>query len=217
MPDLVLEYVLDGRHPGYNFTTPTDRFDDATLKTIWRNAMPRGQGWGEYVGARSLKCFALAGGWRVAVSEVFVTNQVDEGGRRGIRRAEITVMPAEKFQAYLQVRLAMLPEPVREAAGEKLNWWRWRRILDRASKGRGKNKNQVVLAHPYTSEAGWQMAEAVLLQLATARRLRSVKGWERLNSLTTLALGHRDESRLVAIPLNKARDISDVPVVNLSN
>ncbi len=55
MVDLVLEYVLNSRRPGYNFTTPTNGFSDSTLKAIWQQAMPRGQGWRHYIGAQSLK------------------------------------------------------------------------------------------------------------------------------------------------------------------
>jgi membrane-bound lytic murein transglycosylase B len=46
MQTLTLEYVLDGSRPGYQFTTPTNGIGEAALKTIWRSAMPRGQGWG---------------------------------------------------------------------------------------------------------------------------------------------------------------------------
>ena len=80
---LVIDYVLEGHQRGYNFTSSTDGYSDAELKLIWRRAMPRGQGWSQYIGARSLKCFPLDGQRRAAVCETVVTAQRDEHGRGG--------------------------------------------------------------------------------------------------------------------------------------
>src|SRR5690606_24009966 len=83
-----------------------------------RQAMPRGQGWGAdaLAGAQSLKCFPVGGG-QMAVSSVTVTGQSDELGRRGIRRAEVSLVPARDYPAVIQARLDALPREVREAAG----------------------------------------------------------------------------------------------------
>ena len=79
MKQLILEYVLEGHKRGYNFTSSTQGFHDDVLKSIWRKAMPRGQGWNAavYAGARSLKSFWLEDG-RMAMSETVVTDMRDE-------------------------------------------------------------------------------------------------------------------------------------------
>jgi len=216
MQTLTIEYVLDGSRPGYQFTTPTNGIGEAALKTIWRHAMPRGQGWGQFVGARSLKCFPLDGERQVAFSEVTVTDQTDESGRRGIRRAEIMLLDAETCPDALTLRLVMLPETVRDAANRLLTFWRWKRILDRAVPKMRRKNGQIVLAYPYTDPEAWRVVEAAMLTIATSRRLRALKGGPCACSLTTLALDHRDESALTAIPLALARSIKDVHVIDLS-
>ncbi len=216
MQTLIIEYVLDGSRPGYQFTTPTNGIGETALKTIWRHAMPRGQGWGQFVGARSFKCFPLDGGRQIAFSEVTVTDQTDESGRRGIRRAEITLLDAEACPDALTLRLVMLPEAVRDAANGLLTFWRWKRILDRAvPKMRHKN-GQIVLAYPYTGPEDWRIVEAAALTIVTSRRLRALKGGPCACPITTLALDHHDESALVAIPLALARGIKEAHVIDLS-
>lgn len=87
MRQLVIDYVLEGHQRGYNFTSSTQGFHDDVLKSIWRAAMPKGQGWGAYVGARSLKAFALEDS-RLALSEVTVTDRRDESGRTHINGSD---------------------------------------------------------------------------------------------------------------------------------
>ena len=98
MRQLVLEYVFEGHKRGYNITSPTNGFNDDTLKTVWRNAMPRGQGWGAdaYIGARSLKSFPLPDG-RIALADVHVTGLHDESGRGGIRKAVVDIMQPGEY------------------------------------------------------------------------------------------------------------------------
>jgi hypothetical protein len=216
-PQLVIEYVLDGKRPGYAFRPPTNGFDEALLKTVWRHAMPRGQGWGDlaYTGARSLKCFPIDK-HTVAVSEVVVTGQQDEGGRRGIRRAEIHIFPAGEYLPYLKRRLESFPETLRLTAYRKLDLACWAQVVDGALpkvKGRAP---QVIVTHPYAHPEAWQVVEILVLRLATSWRLRALKGWGRVNSLTTLALNHREESRIIALPLDRAAQVRDVPVIDLS-
>ncbi|MBN2469195.1 MAG: hypothetical protein JXN59_00620, partial [Anaerolineae bacterium] len=177
MTELVIAYVLDGKRPGYAFTTPTTGFDDQTLKTIWQNAMPRGQGWRRYIGARSLKCFALDGGRRLAVSDVCVTEQADETGRQGIRRAAITVLDAADYMDYLTLRLVMLPDRARQEAERLLDWRRWKQILDRAAPKARKKDGQIALAAPFSSIDNWQIVEAAVLMIATSARVRLLSGW----------------------------------------
>ena len=215
MSDLVIEYVLDGKRPGYNFTTPTTSLSDSTRKAIWQQAMPRGQGWRRYIGAQSLKCFPVESDRRVAISEVTVTNQVDEGGRQGIRRAEIKLISAADFLDYLTLRLTMLPESVRAEADRKLSWWRWKRIMDRATPKVRQKKGQIILAAPYTSPRNWQLMEAVVLLVATSQRLRALKGWPAVHPLTTLALDPREESTLVALPANQVARLNGVKAISL--
>ncbi len=214
MTELVIEYVLDGRRPGYNFTTPTNGHDPDTLKAIWQQAMPRGQGWRDYIGARALKCFPLEGGRQAAIAEVTVTDQADEIGRQGIRRAEITLLDGADFLDYLALRLALLPEKARQEAERRLTWRHWKQIMDRAAPKPRKQAGQIVLAGEYTGPAGWQVMEAAVLIVATSQRVRALKGWPRVLPLTTLALDPRDESRLVAIPLARlSRHNGSKPIV----
>lgn len=205
MPHLVIEYALDGQRPGYAFKPPTNGFDEALLKAVWRQAMPRGQGWGAngYTGARSLKCFPVDRRI-VAVSEVIVTDQQDEGGRRGIRRSEITLIPTWNYLKYLKSRLYALPKAVHHAADQALSLGHWAQIVDGAIPRPKRQTPQIILACPYANPVAWQIVEAVVLKLATSWKLRTIKGWGRVNSLTTLALTYRDESRIVALPLEKA-------------
>jgi hypothetical protein len=212
-PDLVIEYGLDGGQPGYRFRPPVRGFSEEALRVIWRCAMPRGQGWGgnSYVGARSLKCFPVDA-HTAALSLVTVTDQQDEVGRRGIRRAEITLVPARDHLAYLERRLEAYPASVRAAAQHRLPPYLWRRILDKAVP-KLKRGQPVVLAHPYTGPQSWQFIEALMLRLVTSRAVRLIEGWGAVSSFTTLALDWHDESRLVALPLDRARELRGVTVI----
>ncbi len=201
MTDLVIEYVLDGPRPGYAFSTVPNGTDPETLRVIWQHAMPRGQGWRRYVGARTLKCFPLDGGRQAAIADVTVTGQTDETGRGGIRRTEITILSGDDTLDYLALRLALLPETARAAAAEHLTLARWKQIMDRALPKARRRAGQIVLAAPYRDAAGWQVVEAAVLMIATAPPLRLASGWGHTPALTTLALDTREESRLVAVPL----------------
>lgn len=215
---LIIEYALDaspprgldGMRPGYRFRPPVEGFDERTLNAVWRQAMPRGQGWGAdaLTGARSLKCFPLAGGL-VAVSNVVVTDQADEMGRRGIRRAEIDLLDARGYPAWLEGRLADTPAAIREAAGQRLAGALLRRMLNRALLRGGR---QVALAHPYRSADAWQVIEALVLRLVTSPGVRLLEGWGPHTSFTTLALETQDESQIVALPLEAARSPAAIVV-----
>lgn len=215
MPDLVIEYVLDSKRPGYNYTSPTAGYTDGTLKEIWRGTMPRGQGWRGYIGARSMKCFPIDGERRVAISDVTVTDQSDEHGRRGIRHAAVTVLDTGQFLEYLALRLAMLPETAQAQAAKYLTWLRWKRIIDRATPKMRKN-SQIVFAAPFTTADDWQTMEALVLTVATAIPTRMVKGWPSVFTLTTLALDHREEARIVAIPEAKAKTLKKLKPIRIS-
>jgi hypothetical protein len=210
MQKLVIEYLLDGEQRGYNFTTPTERIAPAVRRTVWRQAMPRGQGWGEaiYHQAHALKCIPLENG-RVALSEVVVTDQQDEMGRQGIRRAEITLLRAPEYPDYLQQLYEQYPESIRKQAEAKFNFGLWKRIANQAMP-KMKGQPQIILAYPYTTPADWQVIEAMVIKLATASRLRLMKGWGKVNAFTTLALDYRDESRIVALPLSVAESLQPI-------
>ncbi len=214
MSSLVIEYQLDSKRPGYAFREPTNGYSDALLKAVWRQAMPRGQGWGTdiYRGARATKCFPLGGGL-VALSKMVVTDQADEQGRRGIRRVEIDVLREPDVIPALRARLEAYPESIRTAAQSRLNVPRWMEIIDRALPKLSGSESQVILAHPYSGPEAWQMIEVMVLELATAWLLRAVPGWGRLFSFTTLALTHDGESRLLAVPLDRVRQMHDAPAI----
>ncbi|MGQ9888326.1 MAG: hypothetical protein ACUVSX_07540 [Aggregatilineales bacterium] len=210
MRQLVIEYVLEGHRRGYNFTSPTAGFADEVLRTVWRSAMPRGQGWNApaYVGARALKSFLV--GDFVAVSQVTVTDQRDDSGRGGIRRAVVDVMTFSEYTAYLHERLRAYPPDV-QAALERLPTLAQRaRIMNRAM----KQSKQLVLAQAYDGPRAWQVVEGLVIKLALSP-FPPVPRNGRIVPFTTLALDHRDESALVALPAARARQLKGAPVVYL--
>jgi hypothetical protein len=212
---LVIDYVLDGNRPGYTLHH-ADGLDQAAVKSVWRAAMPRGHGWSDprLLGARSIKSFALPGD-RAAVSHVLVTDQVDEHGRAGIRRAEIDVIPGSTVPDVLKHLLGCYPQAVRAAANHKLSFGRWLAILNRALPRLLERHDQIVLTHPYTTAGEWQVIEYIVLHLATTWSVRALRGWPCVISLTTLALDVQEESRIVAVPLDAARRLGLRSVVQL--
>jgi len=207
---LVIEYVLEGHRRGYDFTSPTAGFADEVLRTVWRSAMPRGQGWNApvYAGARALKSFLV--GDFAAVSQVTVTDQRDDSGRGGIRRAVVDVMTFSEYTAYLEERLRAYPADV-QAALERLPTLAQRaRIMNRAM----KQSKQLVLAQAYDSPRAWQVVEGLVIKLALSP-FPPVPRSGRIVPFTTLALDHRDESALVALPAARARQLKGAPVVYL--
>ncbi len=200
MRQLVLEYVFEGHKRGYNFTSPTNGFNDDTLKTVWRSAMPRGQGWGapQYEGARSLKSFPLPDG-RLALADVTVTNLRDESGRAGIRRADIDIMQPGEYLDSLRVRLSRYPQNIQAEAHRKPGFGR-RRIP------KVPNDSQIVLTHPYHSSTTWQLIEALILIEAIELLDRRWLG-SKYFAFTTLALEYRDESQMVVLPESRANEI----------
>ncbi len=207
MQPLVLEYVFEGHERGYNFTSPTRGYPETLLKTIWRSAMPRGQGWNTYIGARSLKSFPLDDG-RVALSEVTVTDLRDESGRGGIRRAVIQVMYPGAFTEYLKDRLRRYPDVVLAQVERWPSFGQRQRLLGRGVRGAA----QTVCVYPYTTPDAWQTAEAITLKLATSPGLllRSEPV-----AFTTLALDYRDESPLVVLPAARAEKLNGVATLAL--
>lgn len=204
---LVIEYLLDGHTRGYNYTSSTAGYSEDTLKLIWRKAMPRGQGWGGYIGATSLKCFPLDDG-RVAISDVTVTDMQDESGRGGIRRAVVQVVDGSALPAYLTRRLNAMPSAVVGEVRAWLGFWRRQNIIGKAPAPREK-KAQLIFTRAYRDAADWQFVEAVMLLLAA----EYLPKWGRQVAFTTLALTHREESPVVALPADKAVQVKDQPVV----
>lgn len=210
---LVIEYVHEGHQRGYNFTSATDGYTDAALKQVWRGAMPRGQGWGAegLAGAYALKSFVLDDG-RVALSRVTVTDQVDDAGRRGIRRAEVEVFTPDTYLETLQAHIARYSSVVRATAERMLTLCQRTRIIEKTLPKLRKNP-QVILAHAYTSPAAWQVIEVVALRLALHPPL-PMRRFGRVIPFTTLALDYREEGKLVALPTAKAQAL-DVPYIPL--
>jgi len=214
MSELVIEYVLEGHRRGYNFTAPPQREREArysaeVLRTVWRTAMPRGQGWGAdgYIGARSVKAFTLPDD-RIAVADVTVTDMQDENGRQGIRRATVDVMTPTVFGYHLASRLESYPAPVRAQAE------RWH---DRISKAmpRLKKSHSLILSHPYVNAQSWWPVEAAVLLLAQNPPRRLQRKDTSQVTFTTLALDHRDGAHLIALPADRAAAIEDMPMLDL--
>ncbi len=228
MPTLTLDYVLEGRQRGYQFTSDTRGVAPDQLKLIWRNAIPRGSAWSDpaYRGARSLKCFTVddAGAGSIAVCDVIGTDQVDEVGRTGIRRAVIQVMRYAEYQAFLRERLAAIPVAVIRDAERALYARNWDLLLKKHSNAvHSPLKPQTVFTDDYSPER-WRFVEACLLLLVTRATVLTnlIEVTPKVNpfadralSFTTLALDAREESRLVAIPAAKAAGLRGIPVVNL--
>ncbi|MFN8529237.1 MAG: hypothetical protein U0670_11530 [Anaerolineae bacterium] len=229
MQTLTLEYVLEGRQRGYQFTSATQGIPPELLKQVWRLAMPRGKSWSDpaYRAARSLKCFTLdeTGRGLAAACEITGTDQVDEVGRTGIRRALIHLHTWDEHTAYLHARLASLPVDLVARAEKQLYSREWqllfRKHRDR-TRSNGPVKPQTVLAYPYTPQ-GWDFVEACLLLLVTRATLLTnlielspkINPFaDRVLSFTTLALDPREAGRLVAIPAACAED-ANAPVINL--
>ncbi|MCK6580696.1 MAG: hypothetical protein L6Q98_21600 [Anaerolineae bacterium] len=231
MRTLTLDYLLDGDRRGYTFTTPTDDLPPDVVKALWRGTMPRGQGWGEdrFSGARALKVFGLPDG-SAAICDVIVTDQRDELGRRGIRRAVIALGGARESRALLSDRLRALPPPIVAEAERRLTSREWALLFRKyrdAAKPRSFVKPQTLLAYPYTPDdpSSWTFVEACLLLLATRATLLTnlievdpaVNPFaDRVLSFTTLALDFRDEGRIVALPLDRACALSDAPFIDLT-
>lgn len=201
MRELIIEYVFEGHKRGYNFTSPTQGFNDDTLKFVWRTAMPRGQGWGAaaYVDARSLKSFGLPDG-RIALSETIVTGLRDESGRGGIRRSVIQVMQPGEYAEKLRVQLGLYPKAIQTEVTRKPRFGERRRV----PKIRGHE--QTIVSRLYSSPTDWQLVEGLILQTA-CNELDG--GWfqGKYIPFTTLALEYRDESQLVALPEQRALEL----------
>ena len=212
---LVIEYVLEGHQRGYSFTSSTQGYTDDDLKTIWRNAMPRGQGWSAFVGACSLKCFPLdEHHLRVAVCETIVTEMRDEHDRGGIRRATIDVMARAEYLTYLEWRGRNLPGHIR-AQVDKLPTFRQRMAIGNKVMPKPRRNAQLVFIHDYDGPERWQVVEGLLLKLALSP-IGPMRRWGRIIPFTTLALSHGDESTLVALPSVRANQIDrKTPVVIL--
>lgn len=200
MRQLVLEYVFEGHKRGYNITSPTNGFNDDTLKTVWRSAMPRGQGWGApvYETAHSLKSFSLPDG-RIALADVNVTGLRDESGRGGIRKAVVDIMQPGEYLDALRMRLTHYPQSIQIEANRKPGFGR-RRIP------KVQGDSQTVLSHPYKTADAWQLIEALILVEAIELLDRRWLG-SKYFSFTTLALEYRDESQLVVLPESRATEL----------
>lgn len=201
MRTLVIEYLFEGHKRGYNFTSPTQGFNDDTLKYVWRNAMPRGQGWGAalYIGAKSLKSWEMPDG-RIALSETNVTGLRDESGRGGIRRSVIQVMQSGEYQEEIKNRLDLYKEQIQLEIRRKLRFGERRKIP------KIKGDRQVIVSCPYTNSEDWELVEALILQSVYAEM---GKTWfqSKFISFTTLALDYHEESMLVVLPESRADEL----------
>jgi hypothetical protein len=201
MRQLLIEYVFEGHKRGYNFTSPTNGFNDDTLKLVWRSAMPRGQGWGAdiYLGARSLKSFHLPDG-RVALAESIVTGLRDESNRGGIRRTQIQIMQSGEYSENLASRLEEYPVHV------KTDITRKPRFGERRKVPRIKGDDQIILSCPYQNTVSWQSVEALILKTALEElNKRWTQG--KIISFTTLALDFRNESQVVVMPETRVTEL----------
>lgn len=199
MRQLVIDYVFEGHQRGYNFTSSTQGFHDDVLKSIWRAAMPKGQGWGAYVGARSLKAFALEDS-RLALSEVTVTDRRDESGRGGIRQAVVSIMQPGEYQEVLIARLQAYPEALRMQIAHRPNFGERARFADRALNRKQKN-GQVICSADWSPDS-WPFIEALTVKLALSPGV-FLRARGAFIPFTSLALDHHGESWLVVLPTDR--------------
>ncbi len=212
---LTLEYVLEGKQPGYTLRGVDGLLSEAQTRAVWRQAMPRGHGWAapNLRNARAIKVFPIDA-HTTAVSEITVTDQQDEQGRRGIRHAEIELFPSAEVPALLKRRLASYPEALQREASRHLTLELWKNLLNSGLPKARRSPPQIILAHPYDGPQAWLPVEALGLQIASWWALHAIPGWGRFHSLTTLALTPLDESRIVALPLEKATSLTTgLPVI----
>ena len=206
---LIIDYITSGNgyQRGYNFVTPTDHLPSAVKKLLWRAAMPRGTKWAAYIGARSLKSIPLPNG-QIALAMTTVTDRQDEIGRGGLRRAEIQLIPAREYRLALQRHLAQLPASAHQRADAMLSWRLWKRIADKALP-KVNREAQIILAHAYSTMEDWLALEALVLKIALARPVNLLARWGARPTFTTLALDYREESRIVALPIERANRYHD--------
>jgi hypothetical protein len=195
---IIIEYVLTGQQRGYNITSGAGQLDEQANKALWRSAMPRGTGWGGYVGAQSLKVFSLPDD-RIAFCDVSVTDQQDETGRTGIRRAEVTLINPNQYTRTLEQRLSHYPTDLLVVA-------KARHAKLKAKLPRFKRDASIILTHPYHSVERWGLVEAVMLLLALDAP-RAWRGQTPPIPFTTLALDHRGDNPLIALPVNVASQL----------
>jgi len=221
---LALDYALTGQRRGYTLG-PAGAVPPDVYRIIWRQALPRGQGWDApaYRGARALKCFAIDDRM-AALSAITITDRRDEMGRGGIRQAVIHYGTHDEIRRALRDRLDQLSPLIVHRAESALTSRAWALLFKRHWESTRGLKPQTVLVFPYV-EARWPFIEACLLLLATRATLLTnlielsptVNPFaDKLLSFTTLALDPRDETRLVAIPAG-APALAGVPYVDLSS
>jgi hypothetical protein len=137
---------------------------------------------------------------------VTVTDQQDETGRIGIRRAEITMMKEGSYQSHLEDRMAAYSPAIRHEADRIMTLGRWLRVLEQAVPKMGI-RDQVLLARPYRDPEGWAVMEYLVIYLATRWAVRAMRGWPAVIPFTTLALETREAGRIVALPLEHTERI----------
>ncbi|MBN8592642.1 MAG: hypothetical protein J0M33_12835 [Anaerolineae bacterium] len=208
MRQLVIDYVLEGHQRGYNFTSSTQGFHDDVLKSIWRTAMPKGQGWGAYVGARSLKAFALEDS-RLALSEVTVTDRRDESGRGGIRQAIVSIMQPGEYQEVLIARLQAYPVSIQTQIDHRPSLGDRARLADRAFNRKQKN-GQVICTADWSPDS-WLCVEALTVKLALSPGV-FLRARGAFIPFTSLALDYHGESWLVVLPTDRLTDKTVKPV-----
>lgn len=210
---LIIHYEMQGERRGYAFASPPRAYGDEVVRAIWRHAMPRGQGWGAetYVGARSLKLFPLPDG-RFALANSVVTDQQDERGRRGIRRTEIHVYPAQAYDRTLRQHLSAYDERTRQRANDRLTFCKKTNIISKTLP-RFRGDAQLVMVHKFKGADDWRVMEAFMMMLALDP-VMPMRRWGAVVPFTTLALDYREESRMVMLPADLAHtiDIAHVPV-----
>lgn len=220
---LHIAYVLTGAQRGYTLSADAGVPADAQ-KAIWREALPRGQGWDDpaFTGARSLHCWPLGAGM-AALSHTTITDQRDELGRGGIKQAHIVYGTLREIATALHDRLTVLPGHTLATAESALASQAWGLLFSRYRENMPAMKPRTLLTFPYTP-AGWLFIEACMLLLATRATLLAnlIEVTPQINpladrmlSFVTLTLDPREQSRLLALPAAHAARWPGVPMIAL--
>jgi len=86
---------------GYHCVDSSPNMGKSVIQTLVQLALPFGNGWHLYVGARSIKAFPVEDR-QMAVSYTRVTSNKDDHGRRGVLMCQCIVVNHERFVRLLR-------------------------------------------------------------------------------------------------------------------
>jgi hypothetical protein len=198
---------------GYRCTAKSPGMNTSVIRKLEQLALPFGDSWDSYIGARSIKTFPIGKG-EMAISYVQVSDDQDDYGRPGILFCQCVLVSFDDFMSLVyQPSFAFEhvfrnPASLKMILGElaphpcKLTWWSSSQIpqdmLRMLAEGllRIYSNRKLILSYQYQSPTQWKYVEQtiqtlmVLLPPMLLRRL----------SFATLSLSIMDPSSVIAVP-----------------